>query len=275
MSDTTFLPFILAYTANDSDVAAVSSQVESKIIDAGFVVAGIAKPFDDAAIICITNDELKEKAASKPLGCFAVCQRVSITKNGDRIEVTWTNPKYMGAVCRIQEDYSGIYDQLAACLGNEEEFGAKKALTDAKLRKYHYKLGMPYFNEPWKLASYSSHEEACDVLSSNLASNSLGLVKVYQVTVTGKEETTFGVTVTEGQFTDEHIMKKIDTTTPRHTAHLPVEIAVVGKDIIAHSPKFRIAISFTDLKMVGNNSFASIMECPSFFEKIFKKIAKK
>lgn len=273
MSETTILPFVLAYKSS-SDFNEEVDKVKSKLQDAGYSITGVAEPFDGASIICVITDSLKEKAALKVLGCFAACQRVSVTKNEDQVEVSWSNPKYTGAVCRIEGDYSQDYDKMAACLGKEEEFGTKKPLTDAKLRKYHYKLGMPYFNEPWKLASYSSHQEACDALSSNLENNDMGVKKVYQVSVRDSE-TIFGVVVKDGHYCDEYIMKKIDTTTPRHTAHLPVEMAVIGNDIIAHSPKFRIAIHFSDLKMVGNNSFASIMECPTFFEKIFKKLAKK
>merc|ERR1712137_807829 len=255
MTDVIVLPFVLAYVS-ETDVNSELENVKEKLTERNFEIVGVADPSDSIRIVCFTSEILKERAASKKLGGFASCLRVAITQTQSGVEVSWTNPKYLGAICRVQE-----------------EFGAKHPLTDAKARKYHYKVGMPYFNEPMMLGKHSSHEAACQVLEQNLASNSVHCKQVYKVTV-NDSETMYGVQVCGGDFPDTQILKKIDITSPHHTAHLPYEIAVVDNNIIALSPKFRIAIHWTDLKMVGNNSFASIMECPKFYEKTFKKLSK-
>merc|ERR1712137_520139 len=272
MTDEIVLPFVLAYVS-ETDVNSELENVKEKLTERNFEIVGVADPSDSIRIVCFTSEILKERAASKKLGGFASCLRVAITQTQSGVEVSWTNPKYLGAICRVQEKYDDTYDELVTAIGKQEEFGAKQPLTDAKARKYHYKIGMPYFNEPIVLAKYSSHEEACQALEKNLASNSLHCKQIFKIPLKNNE-TMYGVQIDGGEFPDSFVMKKIDVKAPYHTAHLPYEIAVVDSNIIAHSPKFRIAIHFTDLKMVGNNSFASIMECPKFYEKTFKKLSR-
>lgn len=273
MSEQIILPFVLAYSVANN-VEAETEAVQGKLSAAGFEIVGVAKPFNHARVVCFTSESVKAKASSKVLGCFASCLRASITQNGDNVEVSWTNPRYIGSYCRVEGSYDEEYNKLVASLGEQQSFGTKKPLTDAKLRKYHYKLGMPFFNEPWMLGSFSSHDDACNAVEKNLSANARGARKVYRIDLSNNE-TIFGVVLESGKFSDETVMSKIDIVSPFHTAHLPVEVAVVANDVIAHSPKFRIAINFSDLKMVGNHSFASIMECPTFYEKTFKALAQK
>jgi len=57
-------------------------------------------------------------------------------------------------------------------------------------------------------------------------------------------------------------MGEIDFKTVRSTAHLPYEILVRGGDVEALHARFRIAINFPDLSMMGPHSFMSIMPSP-------------
>ena len=61
---------------------------------------------------------------------------------------------------------------------------------------------------------------------------------------------------------DKTIMEKIDVHGTRHTAHLPYEILVSGEKAYTLSGKFRIALSFPDLSMMGAGSFMEIMDAP-------------
>ncbi|MBT6328990.1 MAG: hypothetical protein HOJ34_04330, partial [Kordiimonadaceae bacterium] len=56
----------------------------------------------------------------------------------------------------------------------------------------------------------------------------------------------------------------------RSSAHLPYEILVKDNEIYALGARFRIAISFPDLKMVGSHSFAGIMSAPGAIKKALK-----
>jgi hypothetical protein len=61
---------------------------------------------------------------------------------------------------------------------------------------------------------------------------------------------------------DQYIMSVIDFGDLKGTAHLPYEILVSGKNVYALYARFRIAISYPNLKMMGSNSFMNIMESP-------------
>ncbi len=61
---------------------------------------------------------------------------------------------------------------------------------------------------------------------------------------------------------DDFIMGVIDFKDIKSTAQLPVEILVSGDKIYALYYRFRIAINFPNLSMMGENSFMNIVESP-------------
>ena len=69
---------------------------------------------------------------------------------------------------------------------------------------------------------------------------------------------------------DEYIMSRIDKSAPRHTAHLPYEMLVIGGRVEALYARFRIAISWPHLPMIASETgatFFSIMCAPDDIEK--------
>jgi len=72
---------------------------------------------------------------------------------------------------------------------------------------------------------------------------------------------------------DSYIMGIIDFTEEKGTAHLPYEILVSGKKVYHLYARFRIAINFPDLSMMGDNSFMNIVESPEALKKALTKIA--
>jgi hypothetical protein len=61
---------------------------------------------------------------------------------------------------------------------------------------------------------------------------------------------------------DAFIMSEIDFKEIRSTAHLPYDMLVTGNKVEALHARFRIAINFPDLSMMGSNSFMNIMPSP-------------
>jgi len=92
------------------------------------------------------------------------------------------------------------------------------------------------------------------------------VTKVYRVDVAGKKETLFGVAMKgEGDnkyMDDKYLMSEIDFKDVKSTAHLPYDILVSDNKVYALYARFRIAISFPDLSMMGANSFMNIMKAP-------------
>jgi hypothetical protein len=64
------------------------------------------------------------------------------------------------------------------------------------------------------------------------------------------------------QMDDAYIMNEIDFKDIKSAAHLPYDILVSGDKVYALYARFRIAVSFPDLSMMGANSFMNIMKSP-------------
>ncbi len=276
--DNILKPFILA-SRGTGTVAERTEQTKAALTAGGFAVVGNYSPYPDADILIVTNDELKRNAADSALGGFGAIQRVAITKVNDEVQVSYTNPVYMANGYRMKSDLSNVARGLAAALGKIEEFGAK-GMTATQARKYHYMMGMEYFDEPDVLAEYSGYEEAVQAVDAKLTSNRNGVAKVYRVDIPGKQESVFGVamkgaTESEKYMDDKFIMSEIDFHDLRSTAHLPYEVVVSGNKVYALYARFRIAINFPDLSMMGKNSFMNIMKTPDAIRDTLKKTVQK
>ena len=180
----------------------------------------------------------------------------------------------MAAVYRMKNDLSGTSTALASALGRVEEFGAK-GMTAAQARKYHYMVGMEYFDEPSLLAEYPSYEEAVKAVDAKLTNNKNGITKVYRVDIPGKKESVFGAAMKGSgdakAMDDRFIMSEIDFRDLKSTAHLPYEVLVSGNKVYALYARFRIAINYPDLSMMGSNSFMNIMDSPEAIRKALQK----
>jgi hypothetical protein len=287
-------PFVLA-SKGAGDMTAKIDATKAALTANGFAIAGTYSPYPSAMILIVTNDELKKNAAESEHGGFGAAQRIAVTKVKNEIQVSYTNPVYMANVYRMKNDLKDIASKLQTALGKLEEFGAK-GMTASDAHKYHYMFSMPYFDEPLVLAEYPSYDEALAAVETGLASGKEGVSKVFLVNIPGKQETLFGVSMTGKpgkakvatdaapgvveQFgtlmvgadeADQYIMSEIDFKDIKSTAHLPYEILVSGKQVLALHAKFRIAQSFPDLKMAGSHSFVNIMSSPDAIYKALKK----
>ena len=276
-ADAILKPFVLA-SKGEGTVAEKSAQVKTALTTAGFTVVGEYAPYPGTNIIIVTNDELKKNAAASEHGGYGAVQRVSLTEADKVVQVSYTNPVYMANVYRMKDDLSAVAASLAGALGKLEEFGAQ-GMTAKQARKYHYMIGMEYFDEPSKLAEYGSYEEAVKAVDTKLAENKNGVSKVYRVDVPGKQESVFGVALKGSgdskYMDDQFIMKEIDFRDVKSAAHLPYEVMVSGNKVYALYARFRIAISFPDLSMMGKNSFMNIMKSPDAIKDALQKTVQK
>jgi hypothetical protein len=272
-------PFVLA-SKGAGTIAEKTEQAKTALTAAGFTVVGDYSPYPDADILIVTDDELKQNAAASEHGGFGAVQRVAITKSNDEIQVSYTNPVYMANVYRMKGDLGNVAAQLGTALGRVEEFGSAKGMTASQARKYHYMFGMEYFDEPSLLAEYPSYEEAVQSVDAKLGANKNGVTKVYRVDIPGKKESVFGValkgpTDAEKYMDDSFIMKEIDFHDVKSTAHLPYEVLVSDNKVYALYARFRIAINFPDLSMMGKNSFMNIMKTPDAIRDVLQKTVQK
>jgi hypothetical protein len=184
----------------------------------------------------------------------------------------------MAKAYRIESDLGGVTDKLKQALGFVKDFGPDKGVKDDKLGRYHYMFGMERFDDPYELATHESYEQAIQTVEKNLAAKVSGVSKVYRIDIPGTHQTLFGVgfkgnTDDDKDRDDKFIMSEIDFKDTRSTAHLPYELLVNGKEVEALHARFRIAINFPDLSMMGSNSFMNIMSTPKALLKALTAVA--
>ncbi|MCK5041813.1 MAG: hypothetical protein KAR62_05940 [Sphingomonadales bacterium] len=257
-------PFIYAYSSS-ADMELTASEVREKLLGAGFTIVGEYSPYDGVMDIVVTNSALQTATSATDFGSFGAVQRVSLTKMGDNIQVAYVNPTYLALAYRLEGNLAETKASMEAALGNDHYYGSRKGVKTKKLRRYRY-MGFPMFTErfdkPDLLATYASHDEAVAKVEEGLAAGAGGVSQVYRVDIEGTTDTLFGVGMTDGCSGDTHIMGKIDFEDERASSHLPYEVLVKDNEVYALGARFRIAISFPDLKMVGKHSFAGIMCAP-------------
>ena len=185
-------PFILGSMATGSVGDKVAS-VKKSLTDKGFEVVGEYSPYETAHIIIVTNNDLKKVAASHERGGYAAGQRVSITKVGDQVQISYTNPAYMAAAYHVKGDISSVSSALKTALGSIKEYGSEEGMNADDIADYNYTWGMEYFDEPYSLASYDSYEQAVAAVEKGLAAKVGGSTKVYRIDVPGTKQTIFGV----------------------------------------------------------------------------------
>lgn len=260
-----YRPYILARQEPgvlEEKVGAIRRALEAS----GLQIAGEYAFSETAQVFVVTNDDLKTAATRGTFGGYGAALRVAVTKVGDQVQVSYTNPLWMADVYRMGADASAVAAQLETALGKTQEFGSKDGLTAKQLRSYHYMMMMPYFTDQVVLAEYADHQQALEKVEKGLAGSS-GVKKIARIDVPGAEATLFCVAILAGDGADATVMKATDTGALRHTAHLPYELLVSGKKAYMLHGKFRIAQSFPDLTM---GTFMKISGAPDGIEKALK-----
>jgi hypothetical protein len=268
LADTAYQPFILA-SINETGLLEQAESTADALEASGFTVAGRHSPLDNTVVLVVTSPALLEIAAQSDKGGYGAGQRVSITEREGKTEVTFVNPLYIRFAYRMEADMQGIHDQLSKALGNQEAFGAKKEMTAKKLGKYHYKPMMPYFDDPMKLASFDSHDAAVAAVENGLAKEGDALSQVYRIDIPGKQQTVFGVGMKassgdkdEVNIDESHQLAIVDFEGYGKAAYFPYEILVDGSNVEALPMKFRMAVHFPDLPMMGAHGFSKLMSAP-------------
>ena len=269
--DTIYKPFVVA----SSGLGTLDEKTQSTRLAleaAGFEVYGQYSPVEGSNVIIVTNDELKNIAAMSDKGGYGAAQRVSVTETGDTIEVAFVNPVYIQYGYRLKGDMRAVHGALAAALGNVGACGAgNKKMTAEKLGEYHYTIGMQYFDDPSDLGTFGTYEEAVAAVENGLAKQGDALTQIYRIDIPGKQQTVFGVgmkmTVESEQDIDSAFqMSIVDFEGCKKRAYFPYEVLVDGNRVEALHMRFRMALHFPDLSMMGKHGFTKLMSAPGATE---------
>ena len=275
-------PYILGAESSKTikeTVAALKTNLKSN----GFKVVGEYMPAKDKNryVVVVTNNDLL--SAVKQFGGlrgFAAAIRLGVTKEKGKVLVSYINPYYWGNAY-FQDDFDkvkGNYNKIAANLKKSmkglgtvknKPFGSEDGIEPDDLRDYHYMIMMPYFEDVNELKTFKSHKEAVNTIEKNLKNNK-DLLKVYRIDIPGKELKLYGIGIF-GKDGEAYFLPRIDFGNPRHTAFLPYELLVNGKEVVMLHGKYRIAISFPDLSM---GTFMKISGTPGDIEDMLESLTK-
>jgi hypothetical protein len=268
LADETYQPFVLA-SITDSSLEDQTLATINALEKAGFEVVGQYSPLENARVIVATSDNLKEVAAQSDKGGYAAGQRVSVTSKDGQTEVAFVNPLYIRHAYRLERDLQSVYDQLSTALGEVGAYGAKKKMTAKKLSKYRYMIGMQRFDDPSELGQFDSHAAAIEAVERGLAQEGDPLTLVYRIDIPGKEQVVFGIGMKatsdsedEIDIDEAHQLAIVDFDGYSKVAYFPYEVLVNGNEVEALHMRFRMAVHFPDLSMMGKHGFTKLMSSP-------------
>jgi len=267
-------PFVLAERSTLAfDDAVVATR--QKLATAPFEVVGDFSPYENAHVFVLTSAALQTAAQKSEYGQFGAIARVAVTQADEEVQIAFVNPNYIANAYRMKEELTDIRDALEATLGSAEDFGSKRGLKTKKLRKYHYTFGMEYFDDPYELGSFDSHALALEAVASGLANNTVGLTEVYRLDM--GDATLFGVSMKgpredDKYYDDAFQMSIVDFKELKSAAYLPYEILVLDDRVVAQHMRFRMAVHFPDLSMMGKHSFMTLMPSPKAIEQALKTV---
>jgi hypothetical protein len=277
-ADTTYKPFVLA-SISDRGLVEQTTATIAALENAGFTVAGRYAPVPNANVIVVTSPELQAIASLTERGGYGAAQRIGVAERGGKTEVSFVNPLYIQFAYRLEGDLQGVYDQLSKTLGNVEAFGSEKGLTAKKLGKYHYMVAMQRFDDPSELGSFDSYEAAVAAVEQGLARQGDALTQVYRIDLPGKQQTLFGVGMKavgqSGENIDidaAHQLSIVDFEGYSKAAYFPYEVLVNDKEVEALHMRFRMAVHFPDLSMIGEHGFTKLMAAPGATEDALEAI---
>ena len=263
-------PYIEIGKSNNS-IQQVSEDVLAALRENSFTILGTYNPSNKNSlkVIVFTRPDIKNtvvKVADR--GALAAALKIGLVQKNDIVSISYTNPDYFfRAYLRDSYDQNkSAFDKFSkdlrtafASVGNEFiPFGG--TIEADKLKKYHYKIMMPYFTDPVTLNEFSSFEEGLRVIEANLKAEKGETLQVYKILYTDEKVAVFGVGLRSKEDGEAHFLPIIGED---HIAAMPYEIILQGKTATMLHGKYRIALSWPDLTM---GTFMKIMSTPGDIE---------
>ncbi|MGM0552810.1 MAG: hypothetical protein ACQETK_03220 [Pseudomonadota bacterium] len=273
-----YRPFILAYTTTGTDVRGEAEAVRERLEEAGFETLGEYPVSDARHVVVVTHDDLLRVAGTDARAGYLAPIRVGITRvNGD-LQVSYNNLEYFRHAYRVDDPVATISGRLEQVLGAQRDFGSDDGMSPRDLSRYRYAFGMERFDRPYELGSFNSRREALAELDDNLAQRAGGVSEIYRVDIPGQDVTVIGVAIREADgadsdAADRFTLETVDVRDHRHTAYVPYEILVRGGEIEALHMRFRAALHWPDLSMLGANSFMKLRRSPGAIEEALQEVA--
>ncbi|MDX5584099.1 MAG: hypothetical protein QNK20_04090 [Aureibaculum sp.] len=263
-------PYIKIGESNES-IQQVSEKVITTLKDNSFTVLGEYNPSNKSSlkVIVFTRTDLKNSVIKvSDRGGLAAAFKVGLVEKNGKVTISYTNPDYI-LRAYLRDNYNSfksVFTKFSADLkstfssiGNEfKPFGG--TVNADKLKKYHYKIMMPYFTDPITLNEFSSFEAGLNMIEKNLKAKKGSAVQVYKIIFKEQKVAVFGVGLQSKEDGESQFLPKIGED---HVAALPYEIILQGKEATMLHGKYRIALHWPELTM---GTFMKIMSTPGDIE---------
>ena len=269
-------PYIKVGKSAES-IDSVASKVISALKTNGFEILGAYNPSNKATlkVIAFTKYDLKTKVVKiADRGALAAVFKVGLEKKDGNVIISYTNPDYILRAYLMDnyETYKSTFVKFSkdlktalSTLGNEfTSFGG--TVEADKLKKYHYKIMMPYFTDPIVLHEFDSFEKGLATIQNNLKAKKGKTKLVYKLVYSKEKVAVFGIGLVSADEGEADFLPKIGEA---HVAALPYEIILQGNKATMLHGKYRIALHWPDLTM---GTFMTIMSTPGNIEEALKAV---
>jgi hypothetical protein len=286
------LIFLLGLQAQSQDVSpyikvgettetiqVVSAKVAEALKTNSFSIIGGYHPEGKTSlsVLVFTRTDIKNTVVKvTDRGALAAAFKVGFVRKNGKTVISYTNPEYLlRAYLRenytiyrsVFEKFSADVKKALAGIGNDfTPFGG--AVSATELKKYHYKIMMPYFTDPITLNEYTSFEEGLKTIEENLKAHKGKTVQVYKIVYKSKKIAVFGVGLKSQEDGEAVFLPKIGEN---HIAAMPYEIILQGNKVTMLHGKYRIALFWPELTM---GTFMKIMSTPGDIEDTLEAVCK-
>ncbi len=256
-----------------------TTKVKAALKAANFRVIGVYNPAKrgDLKVIVFTRSDIESTVLKvKDRGALAVAMKIGLKKKGDKIEITLFNPEFLfhAYLGKNMNTYETKLKAIAVATKNVVKSVGGTLTTfgggeeKAKLQKYQYAWGMPYFTDPIELKTFASFEEGVTIIEKNLKARVGGTAKVYRLKYTKSKIAVYGVALNSKTTGEAHFLPIIGM---KNIAAMPYEIILQGNKATMLHGRFRIALGWPTLSM---GTFSKIMSTPGNVEETMKLLIK-
>ena len=245
------------------------NEVNSALTGNGYDVIGEYRPGEnpDLYVVVFTSDKIKALCQkSEDRGLLAAAMKVGFQQKDGKISVSILNPEYLFYAYFRNKMEDASFKSSALAISSEivndmksvgellEPFGGELSVKD--LLKYHYMMGMPFFDDPVELAEFESFEQGLSIIQKNLSAGSPTTMKVYEMIDENSEVAVFGIGLPDLEEGEAHFLPIIGED---HVAAMPYEIILQKNVATMLHGRYRFALHWPELTM---GTFTKIMSSP-------------
>ncbi len=258
-------------------------QASEKIIQAlqnnSFTILGTYNPSNKSTlkVIAFTRTDLKNTVIKvNDRGALAAVFKVGLVEKNGKVTMSYTNPEYIlrAYLGDNYNTYKSTFQRFDADLktafstiGREfKPFGG--TVKAENLKKYHYKIMMPYFTDAVTLNEFSSFEQGVKTIEANLRAKKGATLLVYKLVYEKENVAVFGIGLQDKAKGESYFLPIIGED---NVAAMPYEIILQGKKATMLPGKYRLAISWPELSM---GTFMKIMSTPGDIEDTLEAVCK-